>query len=73
MISKTHRNLDGSLTFNLLTTPNTTNRVLAATNLAPPVVWQPIFTNVAPASGAWQFNDTKAGQYPSRFYRSSTP
>ena len=73
MISKPARNTDGSLTFNLLTTPNTSSRVLAATNLAPPAVWQPIYTNIAPANGAWQFTDTNASHYPARFYRSSTP
>lgn len=73
MISKPRRNPDGSLTFNLLTTPNTTNRVQAATNLAPPAVWQPIYTNIAPANGAWQFTDTNTSRYPARFYRSSTP
>ena len=73
MISKPHRNPDGSFTFNLLTTPNTTNRVLAVTNLAPTAVWRPIATNLAPASGAWQFTDTTARLYPVRFYRSATP
>ena len=73
LISKPHRNPDGTLTFNLLTTPNTTNRVLAATNLAPPVVWQPIATNLAPANGAWQFTDSNVGLYRIRFYRSATP
>jgi len=73
MISKPRRNPDGSLTFNLLTTPNTTNRVLAVTNLAPPAVWRPIATNLAPANGAWQFTDTTARLYPTRFYRSATP
>jgi hypothetical protein len=73
MISKPHRNSNGSFTLNLLTTPNTTNRVLAATNLAPSAVWQPITTNVAPANGAWQFTDTNASRYQARFYRSSTP
>jgi hypothetical protein len=66
-------NADGSVTLNLLTAPNIISRVLAATNLAPPVVWQPLCTNVAGASGAWQFTDTNASQYPIRFYRSYTP
>jgi len=73
LISNPHRNPDGSLTFDLLTTPNTTNRVLAATNLAPAMVWQPIFTNAAPANGFWQYTDGNAGLYPIRFYRSATP
>jgi hypothetical protein len=66
-------NADGSVTLNLLTAPNISSRVLAATNLAPPVVWQPIYTNVAGANGAWQFTDMNASNYPVRFYRSFTP
>jgi len=73
MLSKLRRNSDGSMTFDLLTTPNTSSRVLATTNLAPPVTWQPICTNVAPANGAWEFTDTNASDYRARFYRSSTP
>jgi sugar lactone lactonase YvrE len=66
-------NVDGSVMLNLLTAPNTSSRVLAATNLTPPIVWQPIYTNVPGANGAWQFTDTNTSQYPVRFYRSSTP
>jgi hypothetical protein len=73
VLSKVIRNSDGSVTFNLLTTPGATNRVLAATNLTPPVIWEPIYTNVAPGNGTWQFTDTNANLYPIRFYRSSTP
>ena len=66
-------NMDGSMTLNLSTAPNTSSRVLATTNLTPPVVWEPIYTNVAGTSGAWQFTDLNASNYPVRFYRSSTP
>ena len=72
-ISQPRRNSDGSVTLNLLTTPRSSSRVLAATNLAPPVAWQPIYTNVAPTNGAWQFTDTNTSRYPARFYRSATP
>jgi hypothetical protein len=72
-LSKVIRNADGSVTFNLSTTPGATNRVLATTNLTPPVIWEPIYTNVAPGNGAWQSTDTNANLYRSRFYRSSTP
>jgi len=62
------------MTLNLLTAPNTNSRVLATTNLALSVVdWQALCTNVVGATGAWQFTDTNASQYPIRFYRSSTP
>jgi hypothetical protein len=73
LLSKVDLNTNGGLTFNLLTTPGASSRILASTNLTPPVVWQPIYTNVAPANGAWQFTDTNAGLYPVRFYRSATP
>ena len=72
-ILKSMLNPDGSVTLNLLTAPNTGSRVLAATNLTPPVLWQPIFTNVAGPAGAWQFTDTNAASQTVRFYRSSTP
>lgn len=73
MISHPARYADGSFAFDLLTTPNTTNRVLASTNLASLATWQPIYTNVAPANGAWQFIDTNATHYLVRFYRSASP
>jgi hypothetical protein len=66
------RNADGSVMLNLLTAPMIGSRVLASGNLAP-ADWQPVCTNVAGVTGAWQFTDTNAGQYPIRFYRSSTP
>ena len=73
LISKTHRNTDGSVTFDLLTTPNSSSRVMAATNLSPLTIWQPIYTNVVPANGAWQFTDTNASSFRQRFYRASMP
>ena len=73
IITKVICNMDGSVTLDLLTTPKTSSRVLATTNLALPVVWQPLYTNVAGASGAWQFTDMNASNSPVRFYRSSTP
>jgi hypothetical protein len=73
MLSKPVRNSNGSLTFNILGTPNASSRVLAATNLSPPVSWKPVYTNVAPANGVWQFTDTNASQSRVRYYRTSTP
>jgi uncharacterized repeat protein (TIGR03803 family) len=73
IISRVICNGDGSMTLNFSTAPNTSSRVLATTNLAPPVVWQPLYTNVPGAGGAWQFTDLNASNYPVRFYRSSTP
>jgi hypothetical protein len=73
LISRSVLNPDGSVTLDFVTAPNVSSRVLAATNLTPPVLWQPIFTNVAGPAGAWQFSDTNAASQSVRFYRSSTP
>jgi sugar lactone lactonase YvrE len=43
----------------------------AATNLAPPVNWQSVITNLADTNGNWSFTDTNLIQYPQRFYRAS--
>ena len=64
-------NPDGSVTLNLLTAPNVSSEVLAATNLTPPVIWQPMGNQTPGANGLWQFTDTNT--YPVRFYRTSTP
>lgn len=48
-----------------------TNRLYAATNLTPPVVWQPIYTNLT--GGLWQFTDTNASGNKTKFYRLSSP
>jgi len=72
MISKSRRSPSGGFAFNLVTTPNSINRILTATNLISPV-WQAIYTNVAPANGALQYTDTATPPYPVRFYRSSSP
>jgi hypothetical protein len=47
--------------------------LLAASNLAPPVVWAPIATNTADANGAFSFSDSQATNYQHRFYRIGTP
>jgi hypothetical protein len=46
--------------------------VLCATNLSPPVFWQSLSTNIAGADGNWQFTDTDAANFQTRFYRSLT-
>ena len=73
MASQPHRNPNGSFTFNALSRPNSTNRVLASATLGPTAVWTPIFTNVAPVNGMWQFTDPNASQYSMRQYLLSTP
>ncbi len=47
---------------------NTSWVLLSATNLTPPVIWQPVCTNSADADGNWQFTDTDLN-YRQRFYR----
>ncbi len=44
-----------------------------ATNLAPPITWQPLFTNAAASNGNWTFTDTNTSAAAARFYRLSTP
>jgi hypothetical protein len=71
VLSKVMYNGNGSVTLNCLTASNASSRVFATTNLVPPVVWQPIFTNTT--GGVWQFTDAKTAGINARFYRLSTP
>ena len=64
-------NTDGSMTLTFSTGTNCSSRLYAATNLAPPVLWQPMYTNVT--GGLWQFTDTNASGNQAKFYRLSTP
>jgi hypothetical protein len=41
----------------------------AATNLGPPIFWQPLVTNTADGAGQFQFTDTNAPTFSQRFYR----
>jgi hypothetical protein len=52
----------------LIGSPNYPYVLQSATNLTPPVNWQPVLTNPADGSGNWQFTDTNlnGGQ---KFYR----
>jgi sugar lactone lactonase YvrE len=43
------------------------------TNLAPPVLWQPLITNAADTNGTWSFTDTNASAFPARFFRTAVP
>ncbi len=63
---------NGSLALNFVSQPASTNVVLCATNLSPPVLWQSLSTNIAGADGDWQFTDTNTIPYPVKFYRSFT-
>ena len=46
--------------------------VWATTNLTPPVIWQPIYTNTIATNGVWSFTDTNATAFHVRFF-SVTP
>ena len=73
-ITGANLNGDGSVALTFSGVPGYTYRVLGTTNLAPPVNWQPIGTNLAsPDDGSWRFTDTGATNYPQRFYRSVYP
>ena len=65
-------NSDGSVSLSFVSQPNSTNMVLCATNLLPPVLWQPLSTNIAGANGDWQFTDYHAATSHTRFYASLT-
>ncbi len=66
-------NPGGSISVNLLTAPSVTSRVWAATNLTPPVVWQPVYSFVSGSNGVSQFIDFSPIINSIRFYRCSTP
>lgn len=64
----------GITTLLLASTPGSTNRLWATTNLSLPFAqWQPIATNVADVTGLFQFIDTNAGNAPAKFYILSSP
>jgi autotransporter-associated beta strand protein len=53
--------------------PNQAYVMLGASNLAPPVVWQPLVTNTAGTNGAFILSDPQTTNFPQRFYRVGTP
>jgi len=68
-IYRTTWNTEGCMTLDFVSPPGSTNEVLFATNLMPPVVWTSISTNVAGPDGDWQFTDHAAAGLPTRYYR----
>jgi sugar lactone lactonase YvrE len=64
---------NGSMALSFVSQPGSTNVVLGATNLTPPIVWLRLSTNLAAPSGDWQFTDTNTVHYRARFYQSLTP
>jgi hypothetical protein len=65
------RRADGSPVLSLPRTPNINSRIYTATNLTPPIVWLPLYTNSH--DGNWQFVDTNADGISAKYYRVSTP
>lgn len=47
--------------------------IQAATNLAGSALWENLGSNALGTSGAWEFTDAEATNYPVRFYRSVLP
>ena len=66
-------NSNGSMTLSVVSPPGSTNLLSWTTNLASPIVWRPLSTNVASVNGVWQYTDTNTATYRTRFYRSLTP
>lgn len=62
----------GNIALDFVSTPNSTNLVLCATNLAAPVLWQPLSTNLAGPDGHWRLVDTNTAANSARFYRSAS-
>jgi hypothetical protein len=59
------------LQLQLCGTPSYPYVLLRATNLAPPVVWQPVVTNLTDTNGNWSFTDSISSSAPARFYRAA--
>ncbi|HTY89217.1 MAG TPA: hypothetical protein VMB80_17350 [Candidatus Acidoferrum sp.] len=59
---------NGNLQLQFSGTPNYPYILQFATNLIPPVNWQPVLTNSADAKGNWQFTDTNLSG-SQKFYR----
>jgi len=67
------RGAGGAVILTVASTPGSTNRLWASTNLSLPVAqWQVLATNVA-TNGFFEFRDTNASGNVMRFYRPSTP
>jgi sugar lactone lactonase YvrE len=70
LIYQTALNPDSSISLACLSQPGSTNIVFSAASLNPPIIWQPLSTNIANPDGTWQFTDTNAAGNQSLFYRS---
>jgi sugar lactone lactonase YvrE len=68
LIYQTAVTAPGSFSLDFVSQPGSTNVVLAASDLLPPILWLPLSTNLAGADGDWQYIDTNSFTYPARFY-----
>ena len=59
----------GGLQLQLVGTPNYPYLVQSATNLTPPIDWQPLVTKMADANGNWIFTTLDLTNAPALFYR----
>jgi uncharacterized repeat protein (TIGR03803 family) len=69
VITSIFRNTNGTVTLYFIGGSNSTNIIQTTPSLIPSVAWQNVSTNVADASGAWQFTDRNITNV-TRFYRS---
>jgi hypothetical protein len=60
---------NGGLQLQFTGTPNYPYILQMATDLTPPVNWQPVFTNPADANGNWTFTVTNLQDLPAGYYR----
>ena len=72
-IDSIHKLANGNLQLTATGSPNALYTVSAATNLNPPVIWNPIGAVPASAAGQLSFTDSQAAQFTQRFYRFSLP
>jgi hypothetical protein len=59
------------LSLQLSGTPNYPYILQSATNLTPPISWNPIFTNVTDTNGNWSYTVTNLLTAPNLFYRAA--
>jgi uncharacterized repeat protein (TIGR03803 family) len=60
---------NGVLSLQFTGTPNYPYVLQTTTNLAPPIIWQSIVTNLADVNGHWSFSVTNPAYARARFYR----
>jgi autotransporter-associated beta strand protein len=53
--------------------PGVNYQLLATTNLVPPIIWLPLTNQTADGSGAFQFIDWNATNFPQQFYQITGP